>query len=55
MIGIAYSRISNDLPDVGVIEVPQSLPVGQAIEEILIIAECSTLEEWIGQVRYLPL
>ena len=27
----------------------------QAIEEILLIAECSLPDEWEGQVHYLPL
>jgi hypothetical protein len=39
----------------GVIPVPQSLPIGQAIEDLLLIIECTSEEEWEGQVRYLPL
>jgi hypothetical protein len=31
------------------------LPVGQAIEDILLLAEASLEGEWEGQVRYLPL
>jgi hypothetical protein len=31
-----------------------ALPIAQAIEEILLVAECSTDGEWEGQVRYLP-
>ncbi len=39
----------------GVFEVSRDLPVGRAIEEILLLAECSLEREWEGQVRYLPL
>ena len=30
-------------------------PIGRAIEEIFLLAECSLEQEWEGQVRYLPL
>ncbi len=39
----------------GVFEVSRKVPIGVAIEEILILAECSEAGEWEGQVRYLPL
>jgi hypothetical protein len=39
----------------GVFEVSQELSIGVAIEEILILAECSLEGEWEGQVRFLPL
>ena len=51
----AYSRVESGLPMPGVFEVPQSLPVGAAIEDLLLLAECSLDGEWSGQVRYLPL
>jgi hypothetical protein len=38
-----------------VFEVSRDLPIGRAIEEILLLAECSLEGEWEGQVRYLPL
>lgn len=31
------------------------VPIGVAIDEIEIFAECSLDNEWEGQVRYLPL
>jgi putative ABC transport system permease protein len=31
------------------------LPVGQAIEELVLVCECSQAQEWDGVVRYLPL
>ena len=55
MPGYAYDRVRNGAPMPGVFVVPQSLPVGQAIQEILVIDGCSVEGEWQGQVRYLPL
>jgi hypothetical protein len=39
----------------GLFAVPQSLAIGIAIEEIMMIAECSIEGEWEGQVRFMPL
>jgi hypothetical protein len=51
----AYERVQAGLRMPGVFEVSQSMPVGQAMEEILLAAECSLEGEWEGQVRYFPL
>lgn len=51
----AYERVQAGLPMPGVFEVNRSVPIGQAIEDILLIADCSLPGEWEGQVRYLPL
>ncbi|HVU10207.1 MAG TPA: hypothetical protein VHD90_02970 [Phototrophicaceae bacterium] len=40
----------------GVIEIHQELPIGQAIEELLIIIiSASDASEWENRVTYLPL
>lgn len=39
----------------GVFIIRQRTPKRRAIEEVLIVAECSYEGEWEGQVRYLPL
>jgi hypothetical protein len=39
----------------GVFEVSRNVPIGVAIDDILLLAECSLDDEWEGQVRYLPL
>jgi hypothetical protein len=39
----------------GVFEVPRTVAIASAIEDLLLIAECSRPGEWEGQVRYLPL
>jgi uncharacterized protein with PIN domain len=51
----AFERVSADEPMPGVFEVNRSVSIGQAIDDLLLIAECSEEGEWEGQVRYLPL
>ena len=51
----AYARVTQGLPMPGIFVVPQELSISQAIEDLLLIAECSIEEEYEGQVRYLPL
>jgi len=51
----AYERTSAGLPMPGVFEIKRTVPLATAIEEILVLAECSLEGEWEGQVRYLPL
>lgn len=51
----AYDRVRAGLPMPGVFEIPQSLPVGHAVEQVLLVAELSFEGEWTNQVRYLPL
>ncbi len=51
----AYDRVRVGLPMPSVFEVSRAVPVGLAIEDILLLTECSVDGEWEGQVRYLPL
>jgi len=51
----AYDRITAGLPMPGVFEVSQDVPIGTAVDEILLLALCSDQDEWQGQVRFLPL
>jgi len=51
----AYERVRAGQPMPGVFEVSRAVPIGRAIEDILLLAECSLEGEWEGQVRYLPL
>ncbi len=55
MTTFAYERLESGLFMPGLFEVSRRVPVGLAIEEILLIAECSLEGEWEGQVRFLPL
>ena len=51
----AYDRIRAARPMPGVFEVSPSVPIGRAIDDLLLIVECSIESEWEGQIRYLPL
>lgn len=55
MTSHAYERVIAGKPMPGVFEVGRHVPIGLAIEEIILLAECSLQGEWEGQVRYLPL
>ena len=55
MTTFAYQRIQAKLSMPGLFEVSRRVSVGLAIEEIILIAECSIEGEWEGQVRFLPL
>ncbi len=55
MIGFAYDRVKAGKPMPGVFELSRKVPLGVAIDEILMLVECSREGEWEGQVRYLPL
>lgn len=51
----AYERLAAGLPMPGVIEVPDDLPIGRVIDDLLLIIECSQESDLDGQVGYLPL
>jgi hypothetical protein len=55
MTRYAYDRVRDGKPMPGVFEIGRHVPVGVAIDEIVLLAECSLEGEWEGQVRYLPL
>ena len=51
----AFDRIAASQPMPGVFEVKSVAPVGQAIDNLVLLAECSVDGEWEGQVCFLPL
>jgi hypothetical protein len=51
----AYDRVRAGPPMPGIIEVSRDISIGQAIEELLILLECSEDGELDGQIIYLPL
>jgi hypothetical protein len=55
MTAAAYARLERGEVMPGVIIIPQSLSIGQAVEELLLVASLSTREDWDGQVRFLPI
>ncbi len=51
----AFDRVKRELAMPGVIEVSQDVPIGEAIEDLILLAECSLKNEWHNQVIYLPI
>ena len=51
----AYDRIEAGQGMPGVFEVSRTAPIGQVIEDILLLVEGSLEGEWEGQIIYLPL
>jgi hypothetical protein len=51
----AFDRMVAGQPMPGVFEVKSDAPVGQAIDDLVLLVECSVDGEWDGQVRFLPL
>jgi len=51
----AYERVKASQRMAGVFIVPEQLAIGRAIDDLLILIECSLDGEWEGQVRFLPL
>ncbi len=46
----AYDRVRAGLPMSGVFEVGRNVRVGRAIEDLLLLIDCSDTDEWEGQV-----
>jgi predicted nuclease of predicted toxin-antitoxin system len=55
MVGFAIEQARGGLPMAGVLCLVEGVTVAEAIENILIAAECSTPEEARDQIVYLPL
>jgi Domain of unknown function (DUF5615) len=55
LIATAFARIMAGMAMSGVIAVAQSTPIGTAIEDLVLVAECATPEDVRNRVLYLPL
>lgn len=55
MRAYAEERLKAGLPMAGLILVRQRAPVGQAIDDLVLVAEATTAEEWYGKIVFLPL
>ena len=55
MTKYAYDRIRAQVPMPGVVEVPDRLTVGRAIDDLMYLIGCSLDHEWESQVRFLPI
>jgi predicted nuclease of predicted toxin-antitoxin system len=50
MTRYAYDRVRTGQPMPGIVEASRDVPIGKAIEDIVILAECSREGEWEGQI-----
>ncbi|HEX9655169.1 MAG TPA: DUF5615 family PIN-like protein [bacterium] len=48
-------RVKSGHPIAGVFIASQSLPIGQVIEDLLLLIECSEEDDWVNHIHYLPL
>jgi hypothetical protein len=51
----AEDRLKAGLPMSGLILVRQAAASGQVIDDLVLVAEASTAEEWEGTIAFLPL
>ena len=51
----AYARVAAGLPMPGVFLVSNDMPIGQAIDELLIAVHCLSADECKNLVRYFPM
>lgn len=51
---LAYERIKKGLKMSGVLEVPKNIAIGSVIDDLVLIAELTSEQNWDNQVRYLP-
>jgi hypothetical protein len=55
MIGYAYERVETGLFMPGLFAIKLYAGIGQVIEDMVMIIEGSTVDEWNGKVEYIPL
>lgn len=55
LLGFAYERVARGEPMSGVVAVGEQYPIGRAINELLLLLECTFDHEWAGQVFFVPL
>ena len=55
MRAYAEERLSDELPMTDLLLVAQDYPLGKAIEELILIGEATSAEEWHGLILFLPL
>jgi hypothetical protein len=55
MGAFAIPRVRGAQTMPGLILVPQEVPIGQAIEELTMVALCSGQPEWRDMIVYIPL
>ncbi len=52
---VAHARVAAGLPMPGVLLVSNDMPIGQAIDELLVAVHCLSADECKNLVRYFPM
>lgn len=55
LVGHALARLGVGAPMAGVLVAPQAAPAGTVIDDLELIAEVSTADDWAARVTFLPL
>jgi predicted nuclease of predicted toxin-antitoxin system len=55
MIGFARARLLAGLPMAGLFVLRQRTTIGQAIDALLLVDQCSEQHEWQNRIEFLPL
>lgn len=55
LVGFAYERIVRGEPMSGVIAVNAQCPIGRAVDDLLLLLECTLDDEWADHVFFVPL
>ena len=53
--GFALDRVMVGAPMPGVFVVHGRMPIAQAIDEMLLVVQCSTENDWVDSITYFPL
>jgi hypothetical protein len=51
----AEERLKAELPMAGLILARQAAPIGQVIDDLVLVATTTTAEEWDGKIVFIPL
>ena len=55
LVGFAYERVARGDGMAGVIAVAGQCPVGGAVDDLLLLFECTNDDEWASRVFFIPL
>ncbi len=55
LVGFAYDRVARGLPMAGVLTLIKPFDPRQIVDDVLYIADCGLHEDFVDQVRFLPL
>ena len=55
MIAFALERIRSRQPMTGLVVINQFAPLSRLTEDIILLGECTDIEEWNDRIEYVPL